>query len=296
MKNLRKIIALLVCLVLALTVVGCGKEKTNNDELQNDIDKVQSQIDDTAKENSQNKVGKYVTPDESAFTFEEVTDGVAITGYSGTDKAVIIPDTLGGKNVVEIRSGSFTTAGILGVKLPKTLTVVTEKAFYYCTTLLEVYLGENTTTIGSQVFEGCIALENVKMNNGLKEIGVQAFGYCSLLKSIELSSTIEKIGTGAFCLSGIENITIPSSVELIDESAFATCSSLEKVKINDGVKSIGSEAFAGCEKLKDVEIPASVETIGSRAFSQSQNVVINAPSGSIAETYATENDITFKAS
>lgn len=296
MKNLRRIIALLVCLILALTMVGCGKDKTNDDELQNDIDKVQSQIDNTAEENSKNKVGKYVTPDESAFVFEDVTGGVAITGYSGSDKAIIIPDTLGGKNVVEIRSGSFTTAGILGVKLPKTLTVVTEKAFYYCTTLLEVHLGENTSSIGSQVFEGCIALETVQLNNGLKEIGVQAFGYCTLLKSVELSSTVEKIGTGAFCLSGIENITIPSSVELIDESAFATCGSLEKVKINDGVKNIGSEAFAGCEKLKDIEIPASVETIGSRAFAQSQNVTISAPTGSAAETYATENNIEFKAS
>lgn len=293
---MKKLLALLICIVFALSVVGCGSEKNDKDDLQNDIDNVQSQIEDTAKENSQNKVGTYVTPDEASFTFEDVADGVAITGYSGSDKAIIIPETLGGKNVVEIRTGSFTTAGLLGVKLPKSLTVVTEKAFYYCTTLLEVYLGDNTTAIGSQVFEGCIALESVKLNDGLKEIGVQAFGYCSLLKAIDLTCSIEKIGTGAFCLSGLESVTIPSSVEIIEESAFATCASLKKVKISDGVKNIGSEAFAGCENLKDVEIPSSVDTIGSRAFSQSQNVQITAPAGSSAETYATENNITFKAS
>jgi len=296
MKTLKRISTLLICLALALTVVGCGENKTDKEDLGNEIDNVQSQIEDTAKENSKNKVGNYVTPDESDFTFEDVSNGVAITGYSGTDKAVIIPDTLAGKDVVEIKSGSFNNAGVVGIKLPQPMEVVTEKAFYYCTTLLEVHLGKNTTSIGAQVFEGCIALENVYLNDNLEEIGTQAFGYCSLLKTVDLKSALKKIGTGAFCLSGIENITIPSSVEMIDESAFATCSTLEKVVIKDGVKNIGREAFSGCEKLKSVEIPASVTEIGSRAFAQSNNAVITAPSGSAAETYATENGVTFKAS
>lgn len=297
MKNMKKILAIIICVLMAISIVGCGKEEPSNDnDLQNDIDNVQSQIDETAKENSKNKVGDYVKPDESAFSWEDVDGGVAITEYKGTDKAVIVPETLAGKNVVEIRSGAFNNAGILGIKLPASLKVVTEKAFYYCTTLLEVYLGDATTTIAAQAFEGCIAIETVKMNQGLEEIGMQSFGYCSLLNTIEIPSTTKKIGMGAFCLSGLKSVTIPASVELIDESAFATCSNLESVKIESGVKTIGNEAFSGCDNLKNVEIPASVESIGKRTFSQSNNVVISAPSGSVAETHATENDITFKAS
>ena len=296
MKKFKKIIALLICLILALTVVGCGKEKTNNDELQNDIDEVQSQIDDTAKENSQNKVGKYVTPDESAFIFEEVTGGVAIAGYLGSDKAIIIPDTLEGKNVVEIRSGAFNSAGILGIKLPNTLSLVTEKAFLYCTTLLEVYVGDRTTAIAPHAFEGCVALSFVKLNSGLTDIGRRAFSNCKMLEGITLNSGLISIGNGAFLMSGLKTVKISSSVKIIGAQSFTSCSNLEKVIIEDGVQQIAEKAFEACVSLKNVSIPASVNDVGLRAFNQCPNVTISAPAGSTAETYAAENNITFKAS
>ncbi len=296
MQNIKKILAFIVCFLLVITVVGCGKEEpSNNNNLRNDVNNVQNQMDGTAN-NSKNKVGKYVKPKESAFVWEYVDGGIAITEYTGTDKAVIVPDTLGGENVIEIRSGAFNTAAVLGIKLPNTMKEVTEKSFYYCTTLLEVYLGNATTSVAAQAFEGCIAVEMVNMNQGLEEIGKQSFGYCSHLTTVDIPSTTKKIGRGAFCLSGLKRVNIPASVEIIDESAFSTCLSLESVKIESGVKKIEREAFSRCEKLKNVEIPASVDSMGKRAFAQSNNIVISALADSVAEKYAVENEIAFKAS
>lgn len=64
----------------------------------------------------------------------------------------------------------------------------------------------------------------------------------------------------------IKSVTIPESVEWIEESTFAACSNLESVQIGENVKSIGQYAFGNCTALKEITLPQSVEYIGLRAF------------------------------
>ena len=79
-----------------------------------------------------------------------------------------------------------------------------------------------------------------------------------------------KGGNGAFgnCTS-LKSIHIPSSVQIIEESAFANCKNLQEVTFGENSKlSIikGTGAFAGCVSLSSITIPASVDTIGPLAF------------------------------
>jgi len=66
-------------------------------------------------------------------------------------------------------------------------------------------------------------------------------------------SNLRKIGREAFQKSALESIHIPSSVELIDRSAFKACVQLRTVFLEPEAKrrKIFPSAFQGCSKLEN---------------------------------------------
>ena len=60
-------------------------------------------------------------------------------------------------------------------------------------------------------FSRC-ALENIKLPSTLKVLENSAFIDCANLKTAELSEGLEVIGACAFFRSGIESVTIPTSL------------------------------------------------------------------------------------
>ena len=86
------------------------------------------------------------------------------------------------------------------------------------------------------------------------------------------SYPVKSILGNAFSGSSLTSVTIPTTVEEIDHSAFYNCQSLESVTFLTGSKvlRIGSSAFAECPLLTSLTIPASVEDIES-------NLVANSP-------------------
>lgn len=85
----------------------------------------------------------------------------------------------------------------------------------------------------------------------------------------------------------LKQVTLPSSVYVIEGSAFYNCSALEKINLENvsviedasfrntklstvnfnNLQKVGKNAFNGCSKLKTVEFPAGVSEIGQSAFS-----------------------------
>ena len=81
--------------------------------------------------------------------------------------------------------------------------------------------------------------------------------------------TVTSIGDFAFSHYGrITGVTIPDSVELIEEEAFSGCQGLTEVNFgsNSKLEEIGKNAFSGCKKLNSFTIPSNVKNIGDRAF------------------------------
>ena len=75
----------------------------------------------------------------------------------------------------------------------------------------------------------------------------------------------------SFTSSQISEITIPDSVEMIDDVAFASSTSLEHVYFSAGSKltEIGNCAFFGCKSLKQITFPDSVEYMQDEIFKNS---------------------------
>ncbi|MBR4025548.1 MAG: leucine-rich repeat domain-containing protein, partial [Mycoplasmataceae bacterium] len=79
--------------------------------------------------------------------------------------------------------------------------------------------------------------------------------------------------------SGIESITIPTSVTLIGTNVFESCKSLSEVTWQTTYNTIPTATFKGCELLQSFEIPSTTGlTIGNEAFFGSGLTEITIPS------------------
>ena len=156
-------------------------------------------------------------------------------------ESLILPD-----GISEIENGFSSYANLKYIKLPQSLYYIGSNFFQNCTSLTSIAIPNSVEHIDSNVFDGCASLSSVKFDsNSIIEsiengafnnctsltsivipdsvtyIGENAFYECSSLSNVVLSDSLTSINGGVFYLSGLTNITIPSSVGQIDVTAFS---------------------------------------------------------------------------
>ena len=110
-------------------------------------------------------------------------------------------------------------------------------------------------------------VKGVVIKDGCEEIGINAFNG-SGLDSVTIPSSVTVIGQSAFEGSSITSVEIPSSVKTIGISALHSCSSLTGVTLNEGLETVGATAFNACQRLADISpVPKTVTSIGHLSFS-----------------------------
>ena len=127
-------------------------------------------------------------------------------------------------------------------------------------------LPESVTEYGDHIFYGSQNLSYVELPANMKEIPMGIFWDCKSLKRINLPNGLEKIGNASFYGSGLEKLTIPASVKVIDDWAFAWLTSMETIDIPDTVETIGFNAYIYCKGVKTINIGSGVKTIGKDGF------------------------------
>ena len=93
-----------------------------------------------------------------------------------------------------------------------------------------------------------------------------AFYQCASLKQVTIQDGVTSIGT--CCFGGdpmLADITIPETVETVEDFAFLACASLQEVSFGASLKKIGTSAFQMCAMLSRVTLPETAE-IGENAF------------------------------
>ena len=138
---------------------------------------------------------------------------IAIPDYCFSEcsllESVTIPE-----GVTTIGSGAFMFCNLNALILPESLTTLGSDAFFDCTSLKTVKIPSGVTAIPDQCFFGCLSLENVTIPEGVTTIRKYAFGSCGL-KELTLPSTVTMIESGAFlssCQSITCNATTPPSL------------------------------------------------------------------------------------
>lgn len=216
----------------------------------------------------------------SAETYESLTyeafdsdgngtsDSIRVTQCENNATSVNIPSTIDGMPVKEIG----------------------ERAFYQCTSLVEVTIPNSVEKIGSSSFAYCSSLVSIAIPDSVKIIDELTFYVCKNLEYIDFPDSVERIGARAFLSTkwyddqpdGIiyignvlyeykgeiaekEHITVKEGTTGICDAAFYG-GELSGVTIPNTVKYIGKEAFYNTPKLSSVILPESVESIDEKAF------------------------------
>ena len=80
-------------------------------------------------------------------------------------------------------------------------------------------------TVQSFAFSNCEALEYADLSaaRGLKTLERFAFSSCERLGALLLNEGLETIGEDCFHMSGLRELTVPSTVGSIEKGAFADC-------------------------------------------------------------------------
>lgn len=212
-----------------------------------------------------------VTSAESDFTYRKDGEKAIITGYTGTDSAVVIPSSIDGLIVTEIAGGAFRGSTMESVTFPDTLTWIGDSAFAKCDSLTEVRLPatDKFKHMGTYAFGNCANLKKIWVPKDFKpSYMVAPFYQCDQLKEVEFEEGITEIPSSLMkSCPGIESIVIPDTVKIIGSEAFSNCENLKSVTLPASLTEIGYEAFKKCTNLQKIEFPEGLKTIGTSAFS-----------------------------
>ena len=228
------------------------------------------------------------------------------------------------EGITHIGGGTFEACtGLRHIEIPAGVERIIDYAFIDCTNLESVVFNEGITEILNGVFQNCTGLVNIRIPDGVTNIGYHAFYNCTGLETIVIPASVTIIGEDAipdtaliYCHAGSyadtwamengrgENVRhigdsatvarLPAGLTEIRDEAYLN-TAVEIVRLPESCTKIGARAFANCTQLRQIEIPAMNIEIADDAFANSPNVVIHAPAGSAAQTYARAHGITFLA-
>ena len=114
-------------------------------------------------------------------------------------------------NVTVIHDMMFCRSGLNSISIPNGVKKIESWAFEE-SKLNSISLPDSVEKIGEQLFYNCQNLSSVSLSSRIKTIPGSCFYSCKSLTSISLPEKLERIEDSAFSFTGIQSITIPSTV------------------------------------------------------------------------------------
>lgn len=209
-----------------------------------------------------------------------IPEGVVYMGSNAVSgckylKTISLPSTLR-----YIGYSCFSGTALEEVVIKDGLEYMGNDAFHFCDQLKRLTIPAGAIVDGFLCSSGCESLEYISMPANVKigtpkdyvkeivivdgeELPAQAFHGAKELVSVTLPSTLKVIHESAFAYcKNLTEITIPEGVIEICDFAFHGCTSLKTVRLTDGLEIIGANAFGMCA-IEEIVIPASVRVINS---------------------------------
>ncbi|MBR6360549.1 MAG: leucine-rich repeat domain-containing protein [Clostridia bacterium] len=183
---MKKIIALILCAVCALTVfAACGKK------------------DDSGKDATEKGYSEEDIVVEHGYSYVIKDEKAIIVKYSVHDNVINlqIPETLGGKPVAVIAEGAFAgynfkpasdEQDVSEVRFPGTLETIEAGAFKGSSIhkALMVY-SPKLKSIGANAFEGCENLVQLDIPASVEEFGAGCFANCPKLRVVTFRGNLK---------------------------------------------------------------------------------------------------------
>jgi hypothetical protein len=205
---MKKILIITLILSLVFCFASCSGNTSESEVNKNPAtENIENVKDESGEKNDLNSiVNNEITvkdveeapvTDESFFTVDPwySGDGVCITEYTGSDAIVVIPETIGGKTVVEIADGAFVNAEtIKGVRFADSIKVLGESAFVNSESIEVIVTGTGLKTIEEFAISCCPNLKQVRLNDGLEIIEAGGIALNDGLKELYIPASVTEVG------------------------------------------------------------------------------------------------------
>ena len=150
--------------------------------------------------------------EEKNFTVTNASGGVAITGYSADEDYLVIPDKIGGKNVVQINAGAFVSKNFTTIVIPKTVKRVYANAFMGCSKFTTLYMFDSMENIPDDAFTDTKNFRNFRINAAIEprytygSANCAAAKFCRLVKlKMENKKPVLVVQSGSSSLYGLNS-------------------------------------------------------------------------------------------
>lgn len=255
---------------------------------------------------------------EKELTVPAEIDGLPVTvigarAFSRNGKIGTLTLPEGIRRIEE--SAFYSCSSLASVSLPSTLQYIGKDAFSLCRKLESIELPEGLLVLGDGSLGSMTRLKSVILPGTLTELQGNPFASSSKLEEFVLNDNpfllyengllidtrdmrivsvsheltegdvvipegIRIIGESAFLGSDITTVTLPDTIEAIEDYAFASCNDLMAVTLSEGLRSIGRGAFYFCDEMIDMALPSTLRTLGDEAFIGCKSLIaITIPEG-----------------
>lgn len=181
-----------------------------------------------------------------------------ITGYTGTEKDIIIPGSINGQIVTSIGASAFKGKSLTSVRIPNTVETIKMQAFY-TNNLTSVELPQNLTYMESFAFASN-KLNSITIPKSLTNIPSGAF-YMNELASVVIPEGVQYISASAFKTNKLGPVTIPTSVISLSNNSFDlnTNVKLTYTKLVDAIKNAENTPTIGKSQRNVDALKAAIE-------------------------------------
>lgn len=179
---MKNTICIIACLLVVIFLCSCQKS--------NEYDNTSLVDSNSFESNSiEEKQEKNIYTDTSAYEYEEISGGIAITHFTNDNQIeyekIIIPSEIDGKVVIgigiedESRRVMGAVFGKCEVVIPNTVTYIASRAFEGARGLVKLSGGQNCKVISEAAFANCSNLVEVTFLDGVTELAGNAFAGCT---------------------------------------------------------------------------------------------------------------------
>ena len=167
------------------------------------------------------------------------------------------------------------------IKIPSGITIIPDSCFYECSSLESVTIPEGVTAVGGDALRFC-NFNALTLPESLEKIGSHAFDGNKSLKSVNIPAKVKTIEERAFSFCGLTELVIPEGVLVIDQDAFLG-NSLKNLTLPSTITSIGESAFLYNNDFQSIICNAATPpALGANAFDGEITPDVKVPLSSIA--------------
>lgn len=204
---------------------------------------------------------------------------ISISEYIFNGCNLLIDVVFTGSNIPTINVNGIRSNKITNVFIKETVNITQQNILQ--TYFQNVIITKPSVTKDKIIYEIDV-INNLAIIIGNTDNSINTFTLYDRIEYDGFIYIVKKIGINAFIGCNITNLTIPNTIETIENNAFTYCSSLSRITLSNSLIELGTGIFSTCYELQEVNIPNSVIKIGVQAFANCKITRINIPDSVIS--------------